>query len=228
MGTDSTRPAELSVAERQERRFRFLHRLYETTDGNTNSLVDVTALAGVLGLKPEEASSVSAYLAHEGLVQGTDWIVVTHAGVLEVEAALSKPSEPTAHFHANIADTLNASAAAPPPSEVIAVDPVAVAPGAVVLMSEHASHADIRVLLDLITAELDQLGLVGDMRREVVADIASARAQLGSPKPKASILRDVLRALHDVVEGAIGSGRAPHAAWTPILAQLGQLASTVE
>jgi hypothetical protein len=247
MGTDGSRPAGSTVAEKQERRFRFLHRLYESTDGNTSALVDVTGLAGALGFKTEEATSLSAYLAHEGLIQGTDWIVLTHAGVLEVEAALSKPSEPTAHFRANIAAILDVSVAAPAPSEVLELAPIAVTPIAVapevaapvavapvavapvtVAPIEHSSHADIRVLLDLITAELDKLGLVGDMRREVVADIASARAQLGSPKPKASILREVLRALHDVVEGAIGSGRAPHAAWAPILAQLGQLAGTRE
>jgi hypothetical protein len=184
-------------------------------------------------------------LAHEGLVQGTDWIVVTHAGVLEIEAAFSNPSEPTAHFRANIADVLNISEAAPPTPEVAEVTPVAVAPvpiavdpGAMAPVASapagvapvigHASHTDIVVLIDLISAELDQLGLIGDMRREVVADIASARAQLGSPKPKAVILREVLRSLHDVVEGAIGSGRAPQAAWAPILSQLGQFGRTVE
>jgi hypothetical protein len=222
MGTDGTRPAELGVTGRQERRFRFLQRLYETTDGNTNSLVDIAELAGPLGLNLEEASNVAAYLANEGLIQGTDWIVVTHAGVVEVEAALSKPTEPTTHFRANIADILQG--APPAAGEVIAVapvtvDPVAVAPIAIEPIAvapievaavavapvapapvavatvavapgvEHASHADMRVILDFITAELDQLGLTGDARRQVVADITSARAHLASASRRRAFCR---------------------------------------
>jgi hypothetical protein len=228
METDATRPEEMTVAQRQERRFKFLHKLYETTSGNIKALVELKGLAEGLGLTTGEAASIGAYLSQEGLIQGSDWIVMTPAGVLEVEAALAKPNEPTAHFQAHVANILDvghAAAGAPPPLGA----PIATAGGATqAQQAAQASFAAARVLLDNIAGAIDQLVLGTELRREVVADIATARAQLGSPKPKAIIVREVLKSLHDMVEGAIGSGVAPQAAWGPILSQLGQLAEALK
>jgi hypothetical protein len=228
MDADALRPDEMTVAQRQERRFKFLHKLYERANGNTKSLVEVRGLAEDLGLQSGDTTSVCAYLSHEGLIQGTDWVVVTPAGVLEIEAALAKPGEPTAHFHAHVANALNAghADAISPPAHGAALS----APGVTTQAQQtaQASLAAARILLDNIAGALDQLALGTELRREVVADIATARAQLGSPKPRAIIVREVLKSLHDMVEGAIGSGVAPQAAWGPILSQLGQLAEALK
>jgi hypothetical protein len=64
--------------------------------------------------------------------------------------------------------------------------------------------------------QLPKLGLDKDKQAEVKAEVASIEAQLNSPKPKASILKEGLNSLRTILEGAGG------AAAGELLIQLGK------
>ena len=91
------------IAEQKVRRFQFLKYLYERTGGSETELVpDDEALQGS-GLSKPDFDLVCEYLLNEGLIGGTlDAVCMTHAGMVEIEAALTRPDKPTEHFPVNI------------------------------------------------------------------------------------------------------------------------------
>lgn len=92
----------MNVAEHRRRRFEFVKRLYEATEGRTLNVVSVDELAAELGWSDAESSAVVEYLDAEGLIEYHmgNQASITHTGVVEVEAALKNPSRPTEHFPA--------------------------------------------------------------------------------------------------------------------------------
>ncbi len=77
--------------------------------GAKMSFVDMAELGMEIHLSREECEGTVEYLAGEGLLKYVALggiISITHLGVIEVEAALQKPDEPTAHFPA-VHNTIN-------------------------------------------------------------------------------------------------------------------------
>lgn len=62
----------------------------------------------------------------------------------------------------------------------------------------------LAALLDQLKAAIPNLGLEQDAAAEVAAEIQTIGSQLGSPKPKAGILRESLKSIRSVLEGAAG------------------------
>lgn len=91
------------VEEKRRRRFAFMERLYERTDGHPMSRVNFRDIGVELGWPEDEAQRVALYLRDEGLltfpVMGGA-VSITHAGVVEMEAAMEDPDRPTSHFPA--------------------------------------------------------------------------------------------------------------------------------
>jgi hypothetical protein len=90
-----------SLLEKKEQRLRFMHRLYEVTDGSPLVDVESTRIGEEFGWSEQETDRVVEYLMGEGLVEyfaGGNMINVTHAGVVEVEAVLDNPDRGTEHF----------------------------------------------------------------------------------------------------------------------------------
>lgn len=89
------------LARRNENRYRFLRSVFDSTGGNTRSWVNMWDVGEELGLSREETSEAEEYLQGEGLIDSLTLgggIVITHAGVVEVEASIENPDEPTDHF----------------------------------------------------------------------------------------------------------------------------------
>jgi hypothetical protein len=89
------------IQEKQEKRYRLLHRLYEATEGNPNVSVALSDLAAEAGLSYEEADSALDYLAAESLVSLDGFgplVSLTHRGIVEIEQSINKPDRPTEHF----------------------------------------------------------------------------------------------------------------------------------
>jgi hypothetical protein len=81
-----------NIQETQHLRFQYLKRLYEVTEGNELSTVNLWELGDDLGLTRSETDKIDDFLRGEGLIKhiafgGT--IGITHKGIVEVEAALS-------------------------------------------------------------------------------------------------------------------------------------------
>jgi hypothetical protein len=64
---------------------------------------------------------------------------------------------------------------------------------------------ELRALLADLTDHIDRLSLGPDARSELVADVRTVNAQLASPMPKAPILREGLRSIGRILEGATGN-----------------------
>ena len=89
-----------SIDELQKKRFQFLHRLYEKTEGNEREMINELELGNELGFDKAETEIISQYLVGEYLMEyaARRAIVITHQGVIEVEGALLHPEEPTQYF----------------------------------------------------------------------------------------------------------------------------------
>lgn len=66
----------------------------------------------------------------------------------------------------------------------------------------------VRDVVHMITNGIGQPGLDERQRSELGADINTIEAQMRSPKPKESIIREGLRSIRNILEGAVGSGLA--------------------
>jgi hypothetical protein len=86
--------------EIQQERFRFLTRLYNDTESDEFAYVNPTDLGTALGFSIPKIERICDFLQSEGLIGAniSDYINITHKGMVEVENALSKPDEPTSYF----------------------------------------------------------------------------------------------------------------------------------
>lgn len=201
--------------EKKANRFRFLNALYESTDGRTNAYVEMWPIGQSIGLSAEETSDVLDYLVNEGLAKHVymgGGIGITHAGVRAVEKALSEPTKPTQYFPA-IFNITNVHA------------PMTNSP---ILQGGHSSVQSVQLpaaalpaLTDFVNglaAALPSSGLSVETRKELEAELASIRAQIASPKPKAGMVVEGLRSIRTIFEGAMGSVLASE--WMPKLLPL--------
>lgn len=89
------------LEEKRRRRFAFMERLYERTDGDPLAMINFRDIGAELGWSEDEAQKVALYLRDEGLLKFPVMggaVSVTHAGVVEMEAAIEDPDRATSHF----------------------------------------------------------------------------------------------------------------------------------
>lgn len=89
------------VEQKRRRRFAFMDRLYERTDGDPMARVNFRDIGAELGWTGDDAQKVAFYLRDEGLLKFPVMggaVSITHAGVVEMEAAIEHPDRPTPHF----------------------------------------------------------------------------------------------------------------------------------
>lgn len=93
-------PSQTPIEQKRARRLQFMDRLFHLTDGEKTERVFIDDLRQSLGWPEDEFARVLDYLMNEDLV---DTPVIpchslTHRAVVEMEAALMAPDEPTEHF----------------------------------------------------------------------------------------------------------------------------------
>lgn len=207
-----------SLTKKKENRFRFLHALYEETDGSSGSPVSPQEIGRELDFSRDETDKVVGYLMGENLVEQLNWesIGITHSGVVEVERALSEPEKPTQYF--------------PPVVNIMHIHSIVNSPiqqgtynSQQSLTVNQNDIATVRNFLQEFTRSLKGLSLPDDTLREVEADVASIEAQLQSPKPKKGIVTEGLQSIRSILESvgasAIASVLLPKL--LPILTGLG-------
>ena len=185
------------IAEQKLRRFRFLKYLYERTGGSETEIVpDDEAMQGS-GLSKHDFDLVCDYLLKEGLIDGTlDAVCITHAGVMEVEAALTQPDKPTEHFPVNVIHIEQMSH-----SQIQQGTAGSTQSGTFTSLNLAAVAECVRGLSD----QLPGLGLAGDDEAVARGDIATIETQLSSPRPKVEIIKESLRSIRNIADGAVGS-----------------------
>jgi hypothetical protein len=186
-----------TIAEQKLRRFRFLKYLYERTGGSETEIVpDAEAMQGS-GLSKSDFDLVCDYLLKEGLIEGTlDAVCLAHAGVVEVEAALSQPDRPTEHFPVNIIHIEQMSH-----SQI----QQGTADSTQSAMFGSLDLAAVTGFVRALKTQLPQLGLTGDDGAVAQSDLATIETQLSSPRPKVEIVKESLRSIRNIAEGAVGS-----------------------
>jgi hypothetical protein len=163
-----------SLQEKTEQRLRFMHRLYEETDGHTLASVKSTDIGEEFGWSDVETDKVVDYLSGERLleyVSGGGVISLTHAGVVEVEAALHNPDQGTEHF--------------PPAGNVILIGQMygSQIQQGTVGSQQHASfnepnRGQLQAAAEQLRTLLPDLGLNDDDRQEAEAELGTAEIQL--------------------------------------------------
>jgi len=186
-----------TIAERRLQRLRFLKYVHETARASEFVTVPHEDIAQNVGLSEDDYRDAFRYLAQEGLARGSDkGVCLTHAGVVEIEAALSQPDRPTEHFPVNIIHIEKMSH-----SQIQQGTADSTQSGTFGSLDLTAVTAFVRAM----KAQLPQLGLTGDDAAVAQSDIATIETQLSSPRPKAEIIKESLRSIRNIAEGAVGS-----------------------
>ncbi len=187
------------IRETQRRRFQFLLKLFELSEGNELFDIDAFELGDQLGFQKDETNRIDDYLRGENLIQGvaSTRIAITHYGIVEIERALTKPNEPTTYF---------------PPVNIIHVEQMI---GSQIQQGTNRSSQvlnyssnDIEAITKFINdlkGQLPELKLDAETQTEVEADVETIEAQIKSPRPKHIIIREALLSLRRILEGAAGS-----------------------
>lgn len=99
------------VLNKQKKRFEVLRAIYLDTNGEEYKLSTTDDIRKATGIPGEELIHILQYLKNEGLIKplsllydGSESVAIQilHQGVLEVEAAISSPEEPTTHFPSQV------------------------------------------------------------------------------------------------------------------------------
>jgi hypothetical protein len=198
--------------ERKAARLRFLHALYEASEGSTSSIVSTESLGASVGLGVEQTWIVRRYLAMEDLLKGVTptSISITHKGLKEVEEALVAPARPTEHFPPaqNVIVIGTAEGAVIQQGNVDSTQQVTIAPAK--LEEARRQAAELEERIRAVEAE------GGDIR-QLLAEATTARAQLGSARPRLAAVRETVTAVQALLESAVASGKAA----TTIIGALG-------
>lgn len=189
-----------NLTDIKSKRFKFIKTLYEITDGNQHSLVNMWDIGNKLVFNRKETDLIAQYLKGEGLIKFVTLgggISITHYGVIQVEQALSEPDKPTEYFPAmNIINVQNMVG-----SQIQQGTTNSTQRGTF-------STSDIDKLTDFIQ-ELDtkvsQLNLNPEDKDELDAELSTIKVQSSSSRPKPLIIKESLKTIRNILEGMTGS-----------------------
>ena len=88
----------MDIQKARENRFKFLQKVYDTSDGDENVMMNMWELGKELRFDRDETEKLTQYLIGENLIKfvalGGE-LSITHYGVIEIEEALLKPEKET-------------------------------------------------------------------------------------------------------------------------------------
>lgn len=199
-----------AIEEMKEKRFQFLHRLWELTGGDESELFSMFKIGEELGFDKDLTVKIEQYFYGERLINhrlecGTRdrEIGISHWGVRAVEEALNKPDRPTQYFPA----VINITSIGQMKNSQIQID----SPGATQVATFNENRYEkLKEVIQSIKESIDQFGIDQQQKSELQADIQTIELQISSPKPKATIITECLGSIKRILEcaagGAIASG----------------------
>ena len=197
-----------SIEDIIKRRFMFLYKLYEVTEGDETAFAYWKKIGKFLRFGSMELHRIVTYLQSEGLVKfaGFQEMMITHIGIKEIEEALKKPDKPTDHFPANIIIV----------GKIINSTLQQGSSGTTQVINIGDNKSDqIREIVKQLRDSIDKLGLKSQELHDVKADIETIEAQLNSSKPKSSVILECFGTIKNIFETIVLTGTA-----TPIVADL--------
>lgn len=198
----------MDVARRKADRLKVLEEVYDRADASDQALVDGDVIGEALGMSADNLGNVVRYLEGRGLLRG-DWVLsghvsiqITTRGIDVVEAMRSEPDRETAEL-ASYNQTVNIYGN-------VSNSQIAQAGGDVSqsLTLTAENRQQIQSFVEQFRAALPEIQLEADVEAEVIAELDTVNAQLGSPRPKRQILQTSLDFLRDVAANLTASGAA--------------------
>ena len=196
----------MDLKEKQRLRLAFLNELYESSQSEHDIPVFGGDIAKKIGLTDmNEAYGIVKYLIGEGLVidgniisELPGYVKISHYGIKQVESANLYPDQPTNHFL---------------PMNVLFVNNMI---GSSIQQGTSHSHQstsysnagtleDLSKFINELEAKFDQIILSEDSRQELQSEIDTIKSQLRSPKPKITIIKEILGSAKIILESAAGS-----------------------
>lgn len=98
------------VLEKQTKRLKVLRGIYFITDGVTDEIIELYNYPQIIDIQGADLIRILEYLEREGLIEShghlshclssgsSPDVKITHQGVIEIEAAITKPHQRTEHF----------------------------------------------------------------------------------------------------------------------------------
>ncbi|MGA2879131.1 MAG: hypothetical protein ABSG13_09295 [Bryobacteraceae bacterium] len=185
----------MTAYERVKERFRFLKALYDRVGDDITTGHHFTWIADDINLNHPAAARFAQLLASDHLVSLTNEgnLRITHTGIKEIEAALTKPESPTEHFPAYVVNIQNMTNSTIQQGSHHSSATIVAQPGEI---------ESLKQLLASIKEEQDKLQLSADIRAEMDSEIQTVESQLSSPRPKSVIVKESLRTLRTILENA--------------------------
>jgi hypothetical protein len=191
----------MDIETKKKLRFQFLHKLYEYFEDNPYILHTVEEIGEELGLSKDLSWRIGNYLDKVGLIEilATDGASkIEPEGIHEVENALSKPEESTEHFPPVKNITINIEKMVD--SQLQVDSPRATQ----IKTSKKEIIKKIREFNQYIKDNLEELKVSEDDKAEILSGIKTIDAQVESPNPIKSILKECLSSIKRIMECAIG------------------------
>jgi hypothetical protein len=195
------------IEKRQADRLRVMSEIYEAADGGRLLWVNGPWLLEHMDLPEDELADACMYLIGEHLIEGnkTLWnsfipylIRLTHRGITEMERSRSAPEKPTEHFPSMIS-LIHIE------GDNIGSPIQAGSPGAHQVAALGDLNLDsVREVVREIEAQEPLLDLPAEDAAQLQADVATIKAQIGSPKPNHRTIREHLRSVRGIIENAAG------------------------
>jgi hypothetical protein len=198
------------IARRRADRLRVMNAIYEAAEGSRMSHVSGGWLLENLELSDAELGGICRYLEGEHLITaGREYwghhtpfmIVLTRAGVEEMQRSRQAPDQATEHF---------------PPISVIHIEGDAIS-SAIQVGSPRAHRAvstgdlnldKVREIVAEFEARAACLHLPDDDARQLRADMAAVKVQTGLPAPDHYTIRGHLQSARGILEHATGAATA--------------------
>ena len=188
------------------KRFRFLHRLYEESEGQENRFFSMFPLGADLKFDPNLTSAIAAYLKQEGLIRKEDLgslsgrsVAITHAGIKEVENAKENPNRSTTHFSPqSINYTINVQNS--PNAQVMA----GVSDSNQTLTLNEAQKMGLREIFLLLNEISSYKQLRSDQKDKLEAGAQNLDREMQSGSPRIDKVKSILSSAKEVLESVSG------------------------
>jgi len=187
-----------TIEEIKKKRFQFLHKLYELTEGDESIGYDMYEIGKKLDFDEELTDKITQYLVGELLIREDIGIIsMLHLGVREVEEAQTNPDKPTYHFPPmtiiNVGQMTN--------SQIQQNSPAATQ----VVTFNGIPHEEIKKIVLLLEESINQLGLDLQQKSEIQTELQTIETHLSSSKTQRTILAKSFGTIKRIIESAVSS-----------------------
>jgi len=177
------------VEQNQLNRYRVLKQLYDDTNGNPDSYVDIHEHEKKFDFDNSTYDGIIVYLGQENLIKfpAGSYMNITNWGIKEIERAINTPENPTEHFPAKsntiiIGHMQNSSIQQDTKNSQIQI-------------LNQTENEKLTELISKINLVVDQVDLSNDEATDVQGDLDTIKSQSKTSKPKKIIIIESLKSI---------------------------------